>query len=194
MTRDVSRSRAVPRRRLAALVLAAVVLSGCGGGGGDDEAATSSPPPTSHPDPDTDASPSASPSPSASSSPSPSASEDAAPWAGSEQFAQIEDAWTSDGVNYLSVRPARKEAVTESYEAWLVIPSEGPFTTVPLAEDATVLLSAPLTDEAHPSSHSPTEFVSLLATLPSSTRTHVGYDLSFDGAGRVTTVESLYTP
>ncbi|KAB8167116.1 hypothetical protein FH609_012015 [Streptomyces sp. 3MP-14] len=91
------------------------------------------------------------------------------------------------------MRPARKEAVTEPHEAWLVVPNEGPFTTVPLAEDALVLLSAPLGDEARASSHSPEEFVDRLAALPSSNRPGVGYDLSFDGDGRVAKVQSLYT-
>lgn len=121
-----------------------------------------------------------------------SAPADAAPWAGTKQFVQIEDAWADGGQTYLSVRPAQKEAMTEPHEAWVVIPGEGLYTTVPMAEEARVLLSAPLSD-AQASSHSPAEFVTRLTDLRPSIRLNVGYDLSFDGEGHVIRLQSLYT-
>ena len=91
------------------------------------------------------------------------------------------------------MRPALKEALTDPHEAWLVVPTEGPYTTVELAEDARVLLSVPLGDESAAAAYSPAEFVSRLTDQPFSDRSRLGYDLSFDGEGRVTKVESLYT-
>ncbi len=117
----------------------------------------------------------------------------AAPWAGTKQFVQIEDARTSDGRTYLSVRPAQKKAHTQ-FEAWVIVPGEGPYTEVRMAEDAKVLLSVPLGDGKHASSYSQAEFVSRLTAQPSTARSLLGYDLSFDGEGRVTRLQSLYTP
>ncbi|MEO3750514.1 hypothetical protein [Streptomyces sp. B6B3] len=122
-----------------------------------------------------------------------SASTGAAPWAGTRQFVQIDDAWTSDGQTYLSVRPAQKEAeVNEHFEAWVIIPGEGPYTEVPMAEDAQVLLAVPLGDEEQAASYSQAEFVGRLTAQSSADRSLVGYDLSFDGDGRVTRLQSLY--
>ncbi|MFI8947598.1 hypothetical protein ACIGO6_13890 [Streptomyces sp. NPDC053750] len=106
-------------------------------------------------------------------------------WAGTKQFVQIEDARTSDGKTYLSVRPAQKKAHAQ-FEAWVIVPGEGPCTEVPMAEDAKVLLSVPLGDEKHPASYSPSDFVTRLTAQPSSARPLLGYDLSFHGEGRVT--------
>ncbi|WP_308050606.1 hypothetical protein [Streptomyces sp. TRM72054] len=122
-----------------------------------------------------------------------SAPTSAAPWAGTKQFVQIEDARTSDGRTYLSVRPAQKKAHTQ-FEAWVIVPGEGPYTEVRMAEDAQVLLSVPLGDDKHASSYSQAEFVSRLTAQPSTARSLLGYDLSFDGEGRVTRLQSLYTP
>ncbi|WP_101253886.1 hypothetical protein [Streptomyces barkulensis] len=186
---------------LAALALGVAALTGCGGA--DDGRKSAAEP---------SAMPSASSAPAAPSSPAgeeasttgpttgPGAGSapdgtpvptEAAPWAGTKQFVQIEDAWTDDGRTYLSVRPARKKAMTQPHEAWVVVPGEGPYTTVPMAEDARVLLSAPLGDGKKASSYSQAEFVSRLKAQPSRTRP-LGYDLSFDGEGRVTRVQSLY--
>ncbi|SFL16450.1 hypothetical protein [Streptomyces pini] len=189
---------------LAALAFGAAALTGCGGA---DDGRKSAAEPTAP------ATPSASPTPSASAAPSAPAGEEApttvpsagsapdgtpvpteaAPWAGTKQFVQIEDAWTDDGRTHLSVRPARKEAMTQPHEAWVVVPGEGPYTTVPMAEDARVLLSVPLGDDSKASSYSQAEFVSRLKAQSSEVLPLVGYDLSFDGEGRVTRVRSLYT-
>ncbi|WP_165984180.1 hypothetical protein [Streptomyces sp. YIM 98790] len=185
-----SRRRAV-LRCLTALAFSAVALTGCSGGGGGPADATA---------PGTSATPSA-PAGETVSPPTPgggtdpdgtSAPDGAAPWAGTKQFVQIDDAWTRDGRTYLSVRPARKEAITEPYEAWVIVPGEGPYSTVPMAEDAQVLLSVPLGDDAHPASYSRAEFVSRLTAQSSSARPGLGYDLSFDGEGQVTRLQSLY--
>ncbi|WP_454384916.1 hypothetical protein [Streptomyces sp. JNUCC 63] len=114
-------------------------------------------------------------------------------WAGTKQFMQIREGWISGGRTYLSVRTARKVAATGPHEAWLIIPGEGPYTTVLMATDARVLLSVPLGDNSHPYPYSQTEFVNRLMAEPSSSRSGLGYDLSFDGKGRVTRLQSLYT-
>ncbi|MCT2589651.1 hypothetical protein LHJ74_06895 [Streptomyces sp. N2-109] len=188
----VSRRRAV-LRCLTALAFSAMVLTGCNGGGGGQADATA---------PETSATPSTSadetvsrpPTPGANTDPDDtSASNSEAPWAGTKQFVQIEDARTSDGQTYLSVRPAQKEAMTHPHEAWVVVPGEGSYTTVPMAEDARILLSVPLGDGKHAASYSQAELVSRLTALSSSVRSGVGYDLSFDGEGQVTRLQSLYT-
>ncbi|MFD5319148.1 hypothetical protein [Streptomyces sp. NPDC127098] len=177
----LSRHRAAARC-LAALGLGLVALTGCSGA--DDGQAADTAPESS----------ATSSAPADETVPTTEPDADAAAWAGSRQFVQIEDAWTSDGRTYLSVRPAQKEAhVTDHSEAWVVVPGEGPYTEVPLADDAQVLLSAPLGDESQASSYTQAEFVSRLTAQSSSDRSLVGYDLSFDGEGQVTRVESLYT-
>jgi hypothetical protein len=186
----VSPRRAV-LRCLTGLAFSAVALTGCSGGGDGQAEPTA---------PVTSAPPSGSPDETASSSPSDdgtdpddsSASDSAAPWAGTKQFVQIDDAWTSDGQTYLSVRPAQKEAMTEPHEAWLIVPGEGPYTTVSIAEDAQVLLAVPLGDESQAASYTLAEFVSRLTAQSSSIRPGLGYDLSFDGEGQVTRLQSLY--
>ncbi|MFD4975727.1 hypothetical protein [Streptomyces sp. NPDC058424] len=114
-------------------------------------------------------------------------------WAGTKQFMQIREGWISGGRTYLSVRTARKVAATGPHEAWLIIPGEGPYTTVLMATDARVLLSVPLGDNRQPDPYSQAEFVNRLMAEPSSFRSGLGYDLSFDGKGRVTRLQSLYT-
>ncbi|WP_254394559.1 hypothetical protein [Streptomyces sp. AC512_CC834] len=121
-----------------------------------------------------------------------SSSTSAAPWAGTKQFVQIDDARTGDDGTYLSVRPAQKKPHPQ-FEAWVIVPGEGPYTEVRMAEDAKVLLSVPLGDGKHAASYSQAEFVSRLTAQSSSARPLVGYDLSFDGKGRVTRLQSLYT-
>ncbi|RBM23323.1 hypothetical protein [Streptomyces sp. PT12] len=188
MTTYVSR-RPAAARCLTALAFGLVALTACGGEG-DGRAADAAPETSAAPSPSADAADQAE----ASDPADASASNEAAPWAGARQFVQIEDAWADGGTTYLSVRPAEKEAhVTDHSEAWVVVPSEGPFTEVPLAEDAQVLLAVPLGDESAASSYSQAEFVSRLAAQSPSVRPRFGYDLSFDGEGRVTRLESLYT-
>jgi hypothetical protein len=186
----VSRSRAV-LRCLTALAFGAVALTGCGGGGGQADATTPGTSTTSSTSAD-ETVPTTAPG-GGTESDDRSAPNSAAPWTGTKQFVQIDDAWTSDGQTYLSVRPAQKEAVTQPYEAWVVVPGEGPYTTVPMAEDARVLLSVPLGDAKHAASYSQAELVSRLTAQPSSARSGLGYDLSFDGEGQVTRLQSLYT-
>ncbi len=178
-------------RCLTALTFSLVALTGCSGESDGQTAATA---------PVTSATPSASAdetapttAPAGGTDPdgTPS-STSAAPWAGTKQFVQIEDARTSDGRTYLSVRPAQKKAHTQ-FEAWVIVPGEGPYTEVRMAEDAKVLLSVPLGDGKHASSYSQAEFVSRLTAQPSTARSLLGYDLSFDGEGRVTRLQSLYT-
>ncbi|MFH8926867.1 hypothetical protein ACH4D4_07420 [Streptomyces pristinaespiralis] len=176
---------------LTALAVSLVALTGCSAGGAGQAAAAA---------PETSATPSASAAetgptaaPDGGAAPDDtSASPSAAPWAGTKQFVQIDDARTSGGLTYLSVRPAQKEAHPQ-FEAWVIVPGEGPYTEVPVAEDAQVLLSVPIGDAKHAASYSQAEFVSRLTAQPSSARTLVGYDLSFDGEGRVTRLQSLYT-
>lgn len=193
MTTCRSRRRAAARCLTAlAISLSLAALTGCGGE--DDAQADATAPATS-------ATPSA-PADEAGSTTEPgggadqadtSASTSAAPWAGTKQFVQIDDAWTSDGRTYLSVRPAQKEPyITEHFEAWKIIPGEGLYTEVPMAEDAQVLLSVPLGDDSRHGSYSQEEFVSRLTAESPRIRSSIGYDLSFDGEGQVIRVKSLY--
>ncbi|MFF5896927.1 hypothetical protein ACFY8O_13465 [Streptomyces argenteolus] len=187
-------------RGLTALALSLATLTGCGGGGDGRTDATapaaSATPSAAEASPvatrSGDAAPDGTPSPAgaASASSSPAA---AAPWAGTKQFVQIDDARTSGGVTVLSVRPAQKKAHPQ-FEAWVIVPGEGPYTEVPMAEDATVLLSVPLGDAKHPASYTQAEFVERLETRAPSAPALFGFDLSFDGEGRVTRLQSLYTP
>ncbi|EST38086.1 hypothetical protein N566_09460 [Streptomycetaceae bacterium MP113-05] len=117
----------------------------------------------------------------------------AAPWAGTKQFVQIDDARTDDGRTYLSVRTAEKNPHPR-FDAWVITPGEGPYTEVPMAEDVKVLLSVPLGDEQRAASYSQAEFVSRLTARSDSPRQLLGFDLSFDGEGRVTRLKSLPTP
>lgn len=119
---------------------------------------------------------------------------DAARWAGTKQFVQMQNAWTTGGRTYLSVRSARKAISTEPTEAMGIIPSRGPYVTVPLAPDGRVLLSVPLGDDSVPASYSAAEFVKRLTARSPSFREGLGYDLSFDAQGRVVRLQSLYTP
>ncbi|MFF3562167.1 hypothetical protein ACFYXS_19215 [Streptomyces sp. NPDC002574] len=119
---------------------------------------------------------------------------DAARWAGTKQFVQMQNAWTTGGRTYLSVRSARKQAATGPIEAWEIVPGRGPYTTVPLAADGRLLLSVPLGDDSVPASYSAAEFVKRLRAQSPSFREGLGYDLSFDAQGRVVRLQSLYTP
>ncbi|MEU5510263.1 hypothetical protein [Streptomyces fungicidicus] len=177
-------------RCLATLAFSLVALTGCSGESGGQAAATSSSATPSAPAGGT--APTTAPGdgadPAGTASPATAAS-----WAGTKQFVQIDDARTSDGRTYLSVRPAQKKAHPQ-FEAWVIVPGEGPYTEVRMADDATVLLSVPLGDGKHPASYSRAEFVSRLTAQPSPARSRLGYDLSFDGQGQVTRLQSLYTP
>ena len=172
---------------LAALAFSLVALTGCSGeSDGQAATATTTAPVTSAtpsaPDDGADAGAGG----------TASSSTGAASWAGTKQFVQIDGARTSDGRTYLSVRPAQKKAHPQ-FEAWVIIPGKGAYTEVPMTKDATILLSVPLGDGKHPASYSQAELVTRV-TAQSSSPALVGYDLSFDAEGRVTRLQSLYTP
>ncbi|MFE9503963.1 hypothetical protein ACFYO6_15765 [Streptomyces anthocyanicus] len=183
----VAHRRTTTVRCLTALTVGLLALTGCGGpdDGPDDGQATAAATASV-----TSEAPAPSPDGTA---PSTSPSATAARWAGTKQFVQIDDARTGDGRTYLSVRPAEKKPHPQ-FEAWVIVPGEGPYTEVSMTEDAQVLLSVPLGDAKHPAAYAQDEFVSRLTARPSSDRALLGYDLSFDGQGRVTRVQSLYTP
>ncbi|MFI6874688.1 hypothetical protein ACIBL6_14720 [Streptomyces sp. NPDC050400] len=147
-------------------------------------------------------------SPAAASSPSPAASKSApatrrtssasasAPvaeprWAGTRQFVQVKDAWTADGRIYVSVRPAEKK-VNKQFDTWTVEPGTGSYVTVALTPDARTILCAPLGDEKQPADYPQTQLISRLKTINSSEREGLGYNLTFDGKGRVTLLEQVY--
>ncbi|MFC8625164.1 hypothetical protein [Streptomyces anulatus] len=122
------------------------------------------------------------------------------PFAGTKRFVTIDRAWTEDGLTRLSVRSAEKKVNTR-FDTWEIVPGTGEFVTVPLAKDARVLLTVPIRGdgapgtsggEPLPTSHA--EFITLLTQLDPRTREGAGFDLSFDGEGRVTKVQSLYKP
>ena len=121
------------------------------------------------------------------------------PWAGTKQFVTVDKAWAEGGLTYLSVRPAEKK-VNAQFDTWEIIPGTGAFTTVTMTKDARVLLTCPVRDEvagtsrAEPLPYSPTRFVTLLNQLDSGLQDGIGYDLVFDGAGKVTSLKSLYRP
>ncbi|MDT0405800.1 MULTISPECIES: hypothetical protein [Streptomyces] len=191
--------------RLTALAFGLVVLTGCDSGDDGQAAATTAPATSAAPsattagaDPITAPATSAAPSattagadPTTGAEPT-TAPATTAPWAGTKQFVQIKSARTGDGRTYLSVRPAQKKAHPQ-FEAWVIIPGKGAYTEVPMTKDATILLSVPLGDGKHPASYSQAELVTRV-TAQSSSPALVGYDLSFDAEGRVTRLQSLYTP
>lgn len=207
--------RSATVRSLTALAFSLVALTACGGES-DGQSVSAAPVTSATPAASDGGTASATPSASASAPATPSASAsasasvpasggdedpvpassspDAAPWAGTKQFVQIDDARIAGGRTYLSVRPAQKKAHPQ-FEAWVIVPGEGPYTEVPMTEDATVLLSVPLGDAKHPASYSQADFVSRLKARSSDEApTLLGYDVSFDGEGRVTRLQSLYTP
>ncbi|MFE1819172.1 hypothetical protein ACFW9S_09200 [Streptomyces anulatus] len=122
-----------------------------------------------------------------------------APFAGTAQFVTISRAWTGNGRTYLAVRPARKE-INSRFDTWEITPGTGPFTTVPMADDSRVLLAVPVRDEVAGTSraelvaHSPARLVTLIGRLDPTLSGGIGYDLVFDGTGRVTGLTSLYRP
>ncbi|MBQ0983637.1 hypothetical protein KBZ10_03670 [Streptomyces sp. F63] len=122
------------------------------------------------------------------------------PWAGTKQFVTIDKGWTEGGLTRLSVRPAQKKVNTQ-FDTWEITPGTGAFTTVTMAKDARVLLTVPVRDavasggsRAEPLPFSQSEFVTLLKRLDSVVAAGVGYDLSFDGEGRVARLQSVYRP
>ncbi|MEU2071684.1 hypothetical protein [Streptomyces anulatus] len=121
------------------------------------------------------------------------------PFAGTKQFATTDRAWTEGGLTRLSVRSAEKKVNTQ-FDTWEIVPGTGEFVMVTLAKDARVLLTVPIRDDApgtsggEPLPTSQAEFVTLLTQLDPRTREGAGFDLSFDGEGRVTKVQSLYKP
>ncbi|WP_405436792.1 hypothetical protein [Streptomyces anulatus] len=122
------------------------------------------------------------------------------PFAGTKQFVTTDRAWAEGGLTRLSVRSAEKKVNTQ-FDTWEIVPGTGEFVTVTLAKDARVLLTVPIrgddtpgTSGGEPLSTSQAEFVTLLTQLDPRTREGAGFDLSFDGEGRVIKVQSLYKP
>ncbi|MFD7126770.1 MULTISPECIES: hypothetical protein [Streptomyces] len=122
------------------------------------------------------------------------------PFAGTKRFVTTDRAWTEGGLTKLSVRSAEKKVNTR-FDTWEIVPGTGEFVTVALAEDARVLLTVPIrgddvpgTSGGEPLPASQAEFVTLLTQLDPRTREGAGFDLSFDGEGRVIRVQSLYKP
>ncbi|MDX3489334.1 MULTISPECIES: hypothetical protein [unclassified Streptomyces] len=122
-----------------------------------------------------------------------------APFAGTAQFVTISKAWTGNGRTYLAVRPARKE-INSRFDTWEITPGTGPFTTVPMADNGQVRLAVPVRDEVAGTSraelvaYSPDRLVTLIGRLDPTLSGGIGYDLVFDGTGRVTGLTSLYRP
>ncbi|WP_282087200.1 hypothetical protein [Streptomyces tendae] len=187
--------RSATVRCLTALALGMLALTGCGTDDGPAAATASgtSAAPAPSPDGTAPSTTSTGTAPGATAPAGTKPSGTAARWAGTKQFVQIDDARTADGRTHLSVRPAQKKPHPQ-FEAWVIVPGEGPYTEVSMTEDAQVLLSVPLGDAKHPASYAQADFVGRLTARPSSDRALLGYDLSFDGEGRVTRVQSLYTP
>ncbi|MEU5286439.1 hypothetical protein N7925_19305 [Streptomyces sp. CA-278952] len=122
------------------------------------------------------------------------------PFAGTKQFVTIDKAWAEGGLTKLSVRLAEKTVNTQ-FDTWEIAPGAGKYTTVTLAEDARVLLTVPVRGDDTPGAGggeplpaSQAEFITLLTRLDPRTREGAGFDLSFDGEGRATKVQSLYKP
>ncbi|MFJ2079787.1 hypothetical protein ACIOGW_31920 [Streptomyces anulatus] len=172
-----SRRRAT-LRLLTFAALGALALTGCGG-------TTEGPSATSSPVPAT------------ATATAPAAEK---PFAGTKRFVTTDRAWTEGGQTKLSVRSAEKKVNTR-FDTWEIVPGTGEFVTVTLAKDARVLLTVPIrgddtpgTSGGEPLPASQAEFVTLLTQLDPRTREGAGFDLSFDGEGRVTKVQSLYKP
>ncbi|MFG3408997.1 hypothetical protein [Streptomyces sp. NPDC048142] len=170
--------RQAPLRLLTVVAFGALVLTGCGG-------ATEGP---------------ADPAPVGATASAPAAESAASPFAGTKQFVTIDKAWTEDGLTKVSMRSAEKKVNTQ-FDTWQIVPGTGEFVTVTMAKDARVLLTVPLRgDDApeagrgEPVSTTQAEFVTLLTQLESRIREDTGFDLSFDGEGQVTKLQSLYKP
>ncbi|MGW4023882.1 hypothetical protein [Streptomyces sp. NPDC005009] len=180
-------------RCLTALASSLVVLTGCSSEG-DGQAATTAPVTSATPSASAEEkAPATAPGDGAGPDGTASSSTGAASWAGAKKLVQIDGVRTGDGRTYLSVRPAQKK-LHSKFDAWVITPGKGPFTEVPMAEDAQVLLSVPLGDETRAAPYSQAEFVSRLTAKSSSARSAIGYDLSFDGQGQVIRLQSLPTP
>lgn len=122
------------------------------------------------------------------------------PFAGTKRFVTTDRAWTEGGLTKLSVRSAEKKVNTQ-FDTWEIVPGTGEFVAVTLTKDARVLLTVPIrgddapgTSGGEPLPTSQAEFITLLTQLEPRTREGAGFDLSFDGEGRVTKVQSLYKP
>ncbi|MFI1156979.1 hypothetical protein [Streptomyces sioyaensis] len=114
-------------------------------------------------------------------------------WANSKHFVQIHSAEVTGGQTYLMVRPALKKPLTGPTEGWKIVPTKGAFNGVSLAKNARVLASSPLTDQPAPQQISQAEFAKQVNKLDKE-KTLVGFDLTFNGDGDVSRVQSLYTP
>jgi hypothetical protein len=178
--------RQATSRLLTAVVLGSLVLTGCGGTAEDPAA----PSPVA-------ATAAGTTSPATEPTAEPAAE---TPFAGTKQFVTVDRAWAESGVTKLSVRLAEKKVNTQ-FDTWEIIPGTGKYTTVTLAKDARVLLTVPVRGDrtpevggGEPVSTPQAELVGLLTQLEPRIREGTGFDLSFDGAGRVAKLQSLYKP
>jgi hypothetical protein len=124
-----------------------------------------------------------------SSTPPSSSSSSDTRWVNSKQFMEIRIGQIRNGQLYLEVRPAKKELLGESFET-VTIP--GPYTEVVLTTNARIWRINGTMD-------TPEVFLAELARRDPNRPNHAqpdqrkeGFDLTFDGQGRVTRVDWLY--
>ncbi|MQY14357.1 hypothetical protein SRB5_45230 [Streptomyces sp. RB5] len=212
---------------LTVIAISTLVLTGCGRQGGTDamepagaakpaaspaakakektEQTPSSPTtePTARPSAATKkptAKPTAEPStPAAKPSAKPSKPAPKAPFAGTAPFVNINRAWTAGGRTYVSVRVAEKKINTR-FDTWEIIPGTGPFTTVPLAKNARIGLTAQVRGDVAGHQdyellpYSPTQFVTVFNKLDPAFYNGTGFDLVVDASGQITSMQSLFRP
>lgn len=121
--------------------------------------------------------------PAATSAVPPAAKSAAGRWARSTQFMQIREARARDGALVLTVRPARKRVLGESFET-VSIP--GPYTEVTVHEDAQIRTLA-----GTPRPHG--AFSTDLAARTAQQRGEA-FNVTFDEQGRAFEVDWLYRP
>lgn len=176
------------RKVLIAACATAAVATGCGAGPDTTARATDRSPAGAAPSaaggtPSAASTPAASRPAPASPSTSPPGDGAARRWADSTQFLEVREARTRDGVLLLTVRPARKRVLGESFET---VPVPGPYTEVTVHEHARIVTVAgtPRAHEAFP--------VDLAART--ARQRGEAFDVTFDDQGRVFEVEWLYVP
>jgi len=105
------------------------------------------------------------------------------PWTGTKKFMQVQSGQINGGVVTLTVRPAKKVILGESFETQ---PLAGPYTEVALGAQARILLLDGESGTAE-------SFVGALGTRTAQ-QLGEGFDITFDTEGKVALVEWLYTP
>lgn len=104
-------------------------------------------------------------------------------WAGSKRFMQVQSGKVRGGAVTLTVRPAKKVILGESFETR---PLPGPYTEVTLVRNARILM---LDGE----SGTPETFVATLGKRTAQQRGEA-FDITFDTHGKAALVEWLYVP